>query len=248
MSTTQIDGKTVAIGTATAFGPMAAAFKEATGCSLHVRDGLRTLSGQWDAWNKYQAGTGPIAAYPNADAPHVRGAALDLYDSGADAGVTRAGNRRSDWLRANAPRFGFRAAGFGFGEPWHYEFAGDPYAGPAPIPAPTAAQGDGVVAAGDAGGFNPFGIAWSKGLQKIARLYGYRGPLDAKFGGGSMAGFAQFLRVNWGYVGNDDLGPVMWAAIARWLRARWGYVGNDVPGPVMRAALSRAEHENYLAL
>jgi carbonic anhydrase len=55
----------------------------------------------------------------------------------------------------------------------------------------------------------------------------------------------QFLRQNWGYAGNDELGPVMWAAIARWLRAHWGYVGNDEPGPVMRAALQRAETANY---
>jgi hypothetical protein len=114
-------------------------------------------------------------------------------------------------------------------------------AAPTPAPAPS---GD----APPAGEFNPFGIRWSKGLQKIARLYGYRGPIDAKFAGGSMAGFAEFLRKNWGYRGNDQLGPVMWSAIARWLRARWGYVGNDTPGPVMRAALSRAEAENYKAL
>lgn len=123
-----------------------------------------------------------------------------------------------------------------------------PAPAPAPTPAPASGGGDGSTGAGDPGGFNPFGIAWSKGLQKIARLYGYRGEIDGKFGPGSKAGFAQFLRKNWGYVGNDELGPVMWAAIARWLRSRWGYVGNDVPGPVMRAALLRAEAENYKAL
>jgi len=107
---------------------------------------------------------------------------------------------------------------------------------------------DGAVGAADPGGYNPFGIAWSKGLQKIARLYGYSGAIDAQFGPGSKAGFAQFLRANWGYAGNDELGPVMWSAIARWLRARYGYVGNDVPGPVMRGALGAAENKNYLEL
>lgn len=249
MSTTvQISGKPVAVGTANAFGPMAAAFKAATGCDLLVTDGLRTLENQWKAWNAYKAGKGPVAAYPNANAPHIRGVALDLRDSGSDPGVTRGGTSRSNWLRANAPRFGFQPVGFGFNEPWHYEFSGDPWKDNTPTPAPAPAQGDGSEPAGDPGGFNPFGIRWSKGLQKIARLYGYRGPIDADFRGGSMAGFAQFLRLNWGYVGNDELGPVMWAAIARWLRARWGYVGNDVPGPNMRAALLRAEAENYKAL
>lgn len=93
--------------------------------------------------------------------------------------------------------------------------------------------------------WNPFGIAYCAGLQKIARLYGYTGEIDQVWGDGSAEGFTQFLRANWGYVGNNVLGPVMWAAIARWLRARWGYEGNDVPGPDMRAALQRAETANF---
>lgn len=95
---------------------------------------------------------------------------------------------------------------------------------------------------------NPFGIPWCAGLQKIAKLYGYKGAIDQIWGAGSAAGFAQFLRKNWGYSGNDVLGPVMWASIARWLRSRWGYSGNDVPGPVMRSALQRAEAANYKEL
>lgn len=92
---------------------------------------------------------------------------------------------------------------------------------------------------------NPFGIAYCAGLQKIARLYGGDTAPDQIWGTQSAKGFAQFLRANWGYKGNDVLGPVMWASIARWLRSRWGYVGNDTPGPVMRAALQRAETANY---
>src|SRR5690606_15638441 len=112
---------------------------------------------------------------------------------------------------------------WGDSDPVHFEFRGW---NQAPAPAPAS---------------NPFGIKYCAGLQKIARLYGYTGKIDQIWGPGSAKGFATFLRRNWGYVGNDVLGPVMWAAIARWLRARWGYVGNDIPGPVMRAALQRAE-------
>jgi peptidoglycan hydrolase-like protein with peptidoglycan-binding domain len=92
---------------------------------------------------------------------------------------------------------------------------------------------------------NPFGISNVQGLQKIAKLYGYRGDIDNIWGGGSAAGFAEYLRKNYGYRGNDVLGPNMWAAIARWLRKKWGYVGNDVPGPNMRRALSTANQKNY---
>jgi hypothetical protein len=116
----------------------------------------------------------------------------------------------------------------------------------APAAAPPVAAADpnagavpGVI------GPNPFGIPYTGGLQKVARLYGYTGALDQDFGPGSMYGFARFLRQNYGYVGDDTLGPVMWAAIARWLRARYEYAGNDVPGPVMRAALSRADSKNW---
>lgn len=97
-------------------------------------------------------------------------------------------------------------------------------------------------------GGNPFGIPNVQGLQKIANLYGGGTVIDNQWGSRSASGFAQFLRKNYGYVGNDSLGPVMWAAIARWLRAKWRYVGNDVPGPVMRAALAHADSINLSQL
>lgn len=104
----------------------------------------------------------------------------------------------------------------------------------APAPAPTPS--------------NPFGISDVRGLQKISKKYGGNTSPDNNWGSGSKSGFAQFLRQNWGYSGNDELGPNMWAAIARWLRSKWGYSGNDVPGPNMRAALQRASNENYAQL
>lgn len=125
--------------------------------------------------------------------------------------------------RAKLNEFGFEW--YGNADPVHYTFTGVN----TPVPSP----------------WNPFGIAYCAGLQKIANLYGGGTAIDQIWGVRSAAGFAKFLRQNYGYVGNDVLGPVMWAAIARWLRARWGYEGNDVPGPVMRAALQRAETANF---
>lgn len=107
---------------------------------------------------------------------------------------------------------------------------------PAPKPQPAPKTG------------NPFGIVDVRGLQKIARLYGYKGPIDNIWGDGSAAGFAEFLRRNWGYRGNDEFGPVMAAAVARWLRKRWGYIGNDVFGPVMRISLNKANSANFTQL
>lgn len=105
---------------------------------------------------------------------------------------------------------------------------------PTPTPTPTPPSSS-----------NPFGISDVRGLQKIANKYGAGTSIDNLWGGKSASGFAAFLRQNYGYSGNNTLGPVMWGSIARWLRERWGYVGNAVPGPVMRAALSRANKANF---
>jgi len=130
--------------------------------------------------------------------------------------------------RAKLNEYGFQW--YGSADPVHYTFTG---------------WNAGTGESNNVPQYNPFGIAFCAGLQKIANLYGAGTDIDQNMGPKSMAGFAQFLRANWGYVGNDVLGPDMWAAIARWLRARWGYEGNDVPGPVMRAALQRAETANF---
>lgn len=109
--------------------------------------------------------------------------------------------------------------------------------------------GGGVSAPPAAGvGGNPFGIPNVQGLQKISNLYGGGTAIDNQWGPRSAAGFATFLRRNYGYSGNDVLGPVMWTAIANWLRKKWGYVGNNIPGPVMRAALAHADSINLSEL
>jgi hypothetical protein len=76
----------------------------------------------------------------------------------------------------------------------------------------------------------------TRGLQKIARLYGYTGPLDNIFGAGSRTGLQKFLNQNYG------------GSLPAWLRAKWGYVGNDQWGPVMAAAATRADTANWAAL
>ena len=168
-------------------------------------------------------------ARPASASNHVKGGgiAVDIYD----------------WreFKKHCQEFGYHW--WGESDPVHFEFRG--WNGNTPSKPVQDAGGKQTPPAGE---YSPFGIKLSAGLQKIAKLYGYTGRIDQKFGAGSMKGFATFLRRNWGYVGNDVLGPVMWAAIARWLRARWGYVGNDVPGPVMRAALQKAETANYREL
>ncbi|GEB46950.1 hypothetical protein MTE01_28950 [Microbacterium testaceum] len=200
---------------------------------IRINSAGRTVAEQNDLIRRFDRGEPGIymPARPAETSTHVKdgGIAVDVYNFTDD--------------RAKLEEFGFEW--YGPSDKVHYTFRGRP--APAPAPAAAVDWNAGSVPA-QGGGYNPFGIAWTAGLQKIAALYGYSGGPDQKFGAGSMAGFAEFLRRNWGYSGNDELGPVMWAAIARWLRARWGYVGDDVPGPVMRGALAHAEAENYKAL
>ena len=149
VTTVRVDGLPVAPGTARAFYGLKAAFeKKFPGITLHVYSGYRSYAdqekifreryrahayspyGDYRWWNGVRwgrvSGEGTVAIPGMSN--HGNGRALDIRDSGRDAGVTIAGNARSNWIRANAGRYGFHPAGYGFGEPWHIELAsGDPW-------------------------------------------------------------------------------------------------------------------------
>jgi hypothetical protein len=181
---------------------------------------------QWDRGDR--AGLYPPAR-PAYTSLHVKdgGTAVDVYNFTDD--------------RSKLNEFGFQW--YGSTDPVHYFFTG--WGGNAPT---NNVDAGGAVAG--VHGPNPFGIPFTGGLQKVARLYGYTGALDQNFGPGSLGGFAEFLRRNWGYVGNNELGPVMWTAIQRWLKARYGYEGalDGIPGPQTRGALNRADTKNWAEL
>lgn len=146
----RVDGWPVAPGTAVAFlTRLKPAFDAAFGVTLHVYSGYRSYEDQvkifteryrrgahspygdyryWDGstWGRV-SGAGTVAAPGTSN--HQSGHALDIRDSGTDAGVTIAGNARSNWIRANAAEYGFTPIGYTFAEPWHIEFTGDPWAG-----------------------------------------------------------------------------------------------------------------------
>lgn len=125
---TTYQGHKIAPGTLAAFKTMAAAFKKATGLDLLITDGYRTYAEQKSLYDRWKAGTfsAPSVAKPGTSL-HETGRALDLRDSGSTPGVTVAGNSRSNWLKANAPAYGFKASGYSFSEPWHYEYQGEPW-------------------------------------------------------------------------------------------------------------------------
>lgn len=76
-----------------------------------------------------------------------------------------------------------------------------------------------------------------RGLQKIAKLYGYAGRIDNAWGPNSQSAFRAFLAQNYG------------GSLAAWLRAKWGYRDrDDIWGPNMAAAAARANTANNRAL
>ncbi|QDF15948.1 metallo-endopeptidase [Microbacterium phage Alex44] len=91
---------------------------------------------------------------------------------------------------------------------------------------------------GHVGGVNDLAsIGDVRGLQKIAKLYGYAGRIDNDWGDGSKRGFQRFLDQNYG------------GSLATWLRSKWGYKDADnIWGPNMKAAAARASVANMAAL
>lgn len=124
-------GVKVAPGTYLAYTKLRAAFKKATGYDLLITSGYRTYAEQKSLYDRWKAGTfhAPSVARPGTSR-HENGRALDLRDSGSTPGVTVAGNKRSNWMRANAARYGFTPNGYSFNEPWHFEYTGNPWSTP----------------------------------------------------------------------------------------------------------------------
>ena len=172
----------IPIGTYNAYLKLAAAFKKATGYDLLITDAYRTYAQQKSIYDRWKAGTfsAPSVAYPGTSL-HETGRALDLRDSGSTPGVTVSGNVRSNWIRNNAAKYGFNPAGYGFREPWHVEYTGDPWRATGHGSSTGTSTGTSTTPSVNAG----FSISYIKDVQQrlIAKGYsvgssgadGYRG-------------------------------------------------------------------------
>lgn len=131
---TYIDGQRVEVNVAAAFKLLAAAFKNKFNLNLLVTSGTRTTAEQrylYLQWVNRVPGFNLAAAPGNSNHEEngpIGPRALDLRDSGKDRGVTYSGTIRANWLKANAPKYGFVPAGYNPSwsqiEPWHYEYSG----------------------------------------------------------------------------------------------------------------------------
>ncbi|WP_423918451.1 M15 family metallopeptidase [Frigoribacterium sp. 2-23] len=102
------------------FLSMSLAFRQALGRSLTITEGYRDFARQVDYWNRYQAGTGNLAAYPGTS-NHGWGISCDF-----GSGVETAGTAAKRWMDANGPSYGWQPTGNGFSrpEPWHFDYSG----------------------------------------------------------------------------------------------------------------------------
>ena len=263
-----IDGQRVERNVAAAFRKLAAAFKAKFGLTLHVTSGTRTRAEQQALYDAYRSGRGNLAAPPgqsNHEETGPRGPrALDVRDSGGDPGVTRAGTVRANWLRQNAPAYGFDPAGYRFSrvEPWHIEFTGAIGGGAADQDTKNRqswlneARGEKLAVDGIQG---PATTAAIKRYQNfLNERYGTKLAVDGIWGTETQNVHQRY----WDELKKPKPAPNPqpaqkrpdpwsvvkgwnWNGIAAMLRRYHGYRGNNVPGPQMVSALQRFLKANY---
>jgi peptidoglycan hydrolase-like protein with peptidoglycan-binding domain len=107
----EIDGVKVAAKTARAWQELKSAAAR-DGVTLRINSGFRTQGEQQSLYQRYQAGTGNLAAYPGYS-NHQHGQAIDIDVVRQDA---------YDWMHANAPGMGWERTVPS--EAWHWEYFG----------------------------------------------------------------------------------------------------------------------------
>lgn len=142
------DGSRLTPWMAYQIGRLDADFHRRWGVHILVTDGIRTCEEQerifrdryrlakdvngrhvydtrwWNGARWYRISPLGTVAPPCTSNHNMQGSfgAVDLRDSGSDAGVTIAGTPRARWLRENAHKYDMEPEGYNFQEPWHYRF------------------------------------------------------------------------------------------------------------------------------
>ncbi|QDH92399.1 endolysin [Microbacterium phage Celaena] len=209
-----IDGKRVEVNIARQYRLMEAEFQRTFGLDLVISSGTRTRAEQarlYDGWVRRLPGYN-LAAPPGQSNHEEYGPigpiALDLRDTGNDAGVTRIGSARSNWLAANCGRWGFTNAGHYFNprEGWHYEGRGIKIGGSGVFEPPAQVQVDGQL-----------------GPQTIAKLQSVVGAsVDGQMGPDTISK----LQARLGVSVDGELGPQTISALQARVGAKvdgdWG--------------------------
>jgi hypothetical protein len=230
-------------------------FRERYVTAGNVR-GRRVYDTRW--WNGqlwYRISSAGTVAQPGTSNHQESGPngprSVDIRDTGGDAGVTRAGSRRDQWMQANAGRHHFENEGNAFNERWHKKWVGTfgQTGTPAGGGAPAASGRPNVKATLKSWNWN--GIAAM--LRATGRYRGNNVPGPIMF-----SAFQDFLNDS-GYsqraIGkvlklDGDPGDETAKALQGWLKWKpWGYTG-DIDawlGDGSHKAWNAAEAANWQA-
>lgn len=231
-----------------------------TAANLRGRKVYDTRWWEGQLWYRIDA-TGTVAT-PGSSNHEVQGtgdaarAAVDIADSGADAGITVKNSARGRAMRAAAAELGIEPEGDNFAEGWHWLIRGINRAvpgqgGSTPAPAPAPSGGSGRP--------NPWSVikGWNwNGIAAMLRGTGrYRG--NNVPGPVMVTAFQRFLneagysRQVFGRNIREDgqFGDESAMVTQQWLKGKWGYAG-DIDawlGGGSHSAWDRAEAANWLA-
>lgn len=208
---TTINGQRVEAHVAADFNALNNEFHAITGEWLVISSGTRTDDEQRYLYNGWIAGLPGfnLAAKPNTSNHQESGPigprALDLRDTGSNAGVLTIGSYRSNVLVQIAPKHNFKNAGHFFNprEAWHYEWTGNfssggnTYEPSIPIDDQVRLQQNFLnIARGEKletdGRLGDLTIAAIKRYQEFLRGYGYTGDIDGRWGVGTQSAHAKY--------------------------------------------------------
>ena len=256
-----IDGQRVERNVAAQYRLWAAAFKKETGLDLFVSSGVRTAAEQEAGYERYLRGeSGGVKWAKPTESSHCEigpsgPRALDIRDSGKDAGVTVKGTARWNTAVRLGAAYGFTWGGWGVpdSEGWHFENHRVKVGVYSVVAAAVAAVKRVVTASPSAM------LKWRWiGIQKMLKAeYGYRGRIDNIPGAGTIGAFQRFLNtkgyarraLGGGLAVDGKFGVNTCKAAQQWLRETRRYSGavDGIPGAGTAAGWTRAEAENARA-
>ncbi|AYN56906.1 lysin A [Microbacterium phage Armstrong] len=266
---TSRNGQRVEVGVAADFDRLNAAFKQAFGLDLIVSSGTRTRAEQqylYNGWINRLPGfnlAAPPGSSNHEESGPVGPIALDIRDTGRDAGVLTIGSVRNNWIRDNGPTYGFELAGLNFNpkEPWHIErrYPGGKGGSTASVDNVVTleqnflnvARGEHLAVDGIRG---PATIAAYKRYQEFLRAYGYTGAIDGIWGGGTQAAHAKFYaewdaRRNQSTKSPKSAGELNYADIQTALNKHgYGLAVDGIWGPKSSNALADFQRRNGLVV
>lgn len=141
----------------------------------------------WNGQTWYRISDAGTVAAPGSSNHEIQGnkAAVDIRDTGNDAGITSKWSARGQWIRQNCGNYDMVASGDGFGEGWHFDMLNVWSDG-----------GGGGGSSSDWPARDKYGEAWVNEIQKKANRLGAQLSVDGKDGPATQAWIKRLQKYN----------------------------------------------------